>query len=352
MNKVLLICPSNKMHMPYINNYISIFKRNNIHYDILNWDRLNIEEYNELTYEDEDNSYSKNGIQYFFYSKFIINYLENNKYDKVIIFSLQLCFFLQNYLLKKFEGIFLIDVRDYHPIIRIINTKLFFRAESVVISSPGFKKWLPKNLNTIVNHNINFNELTNDEKNEASFCFEKKIINIGFIGSVRYLEINKKLIYSLGGNEKFQLFYHGEGPNTLELRKFIDIMAYENVELTGRYNPKDEGNYYKKNDIINSLWDDKGWNNKTSLANRLYQSVYYAKPLLAYKGTFTGNIIEKYNLGLTIKSFEDLDKQIEDYLSKIDAKEYNHKRNEFMMKVISDNQKFKVFLLSFVNTEK
>ena len=46
--KVALICPSNIIFMPYVKNYMEIFKDNHIKFDLILWDRFNIEEENEF----------------------------------------------------------------------------------------------------------------------------------------------------------------------------------------------------------------------------------------------------------------------------------------------------------------
>ena len=50
--KIALICPSNMLYMPYVDNYTKILEENNTNYTIINWDRFGTEEISEFTYRD------------------------------------------------------------------------------------------------------------------------------------------------------------------------------------------------------------------------------------------------------------------------------------------------------------
>lgn len=109
---------------------------------------------NKFTYINNKNTYNKGVIEYLLYVKFIIKNLKELKPSRIIVFGIQLTFFLQDYL-NKFTGKYIIDIRDYHKLIQITNNKIFKLAMYVAISSPGFKSWLPQTNNFLVSYNLN-----------------------------------------------------------------------------------------------------------------------------------------------------------------------------------------------------
>ena len=147
--------------MPYVDNYEKVLKENNIDYTIINWDRFQIEDANsEFKYRDKKIGHQKNYYDYFKYKKFVLEKLNEIKCDKLIIFGLQLSYFLKNYLLTNYKGKYIVDIRDYNKIIKIFNiNKLINNSDITVISSPSYKSWLPVSNKYLINHNNKVNNL-------------------------------------------------------------------------------------------------------------------------------------------------------------------------------------------------
>lgn len=348
--KIALICPSNMLFMPYVGNYEEIIKEIQIDYDIIYWDRFGIESNSEFVYQDFKVGHKRNIIDYYKYSKFVSKILKKYDYDKVIVFGLQLIFFLQGILTKKYRNNYIIDIRDYHKIINYLNIKkIILKSTCTVLSSPGFTEWLPKSDKYIVNHNTkikNIAELTEPRLPN----FNNKKISIGCIGALRDYKINVDFIQSLKNNVMFQLNYHGEGDINKNLILFIKENNIQNVNCTGRYDKNEEKDLYLSNDFINILWYNDGINNKLALPNRLYNSVIYGKPIITFDdGTFLSEIIRKYHLGLVISSFNNVEQDINNYLSNFDIDIYNSGRKQFINNVINDNKIFKKSLIEFIS---
>ena len=146
--KIALICPSNMLYMPYVDNYEAILKANEINYTIVNWDRFSIEKESEFIYRDKKIGHQRNYFDYYKYYRFVLKILKNNRFDKVIVFGLQMAYFLNKYLIKNYKGNYIIDIRDYNKIIKIFNpAKIIKNSAVTVISSPGYKQWLPESKN-------------------------------------------------------------------------------------------------------------------------------------------------------------------------------------------------------------
>ena len=119
--KIALICPSNMLYMPYVDNYTKILDEINVDYSVINWDRFKIEKDSEFTYRDSKIGYQRGFLDYFKYSRFVLNILEKNKYDKVVVFGIQLVFFLKRHLIREYSNKYIIDIRDHNRIIKYFS---------------------------------------------------------------------------------------------------------------------------------------------------------------------------------------------------------------------------------------
>lgn len=347
--KLALICPSNLLYMPYVNNYKDFLEENNIEFDIINWDRFGIENSNPLKYRDFKIGHKRNFFDYYRYKNFIVKILCKNKYDKIIIFGLQLTFFLKNFLIKKYKNKYVIDIRDYNKIINLFNIKDIIEGSSfTVISSGGFKSFLPVSDKIIVNHNTQLKDL-GEIKNLKNENFESKSkINIACIGAIRDYKINTDFINSLKNKEKINLNFHGEGDINKKIKNYIRKNNILNVNLTGRYKKEEESQIYKDTDIVNVLRYNDGINNRTALPNRLYNSLINGKPMLAFYGTYLSNEIEKYNIGLVVDSFDDIYKNLFNYLKEYDINKFDIGRKNFLKLVIEENDEFLNYIKTFI----
>lgn len=340
--KIALVCPSNMLYMPYVNNYTKILDEIEADYSVINWDRFKIEKEGEFIYRDSKIGHQRNFSDYFKYSRFVLNILKKNNYDKIIVFGIQLVFFLNRYLLKKYSNKYIIDIRDHNRIIKYFNIgKAIDKSTFTVLSSLGYKEWLPKSNKYLINHNTKIESL--DELREVK-PFELSIgnkISVGCIGALRDYKINIDFIESLKNIELIQLNYHGEGDINIDISRYLLKYGIDNVNLTGRYDKDEEEGLYSKNDIVNVLRYIDGVNNKTALPNRLYNAAIYGKPMLAFEGTYLSEIIKKYNLGIVVGSFDNIERKIMEYINNFDFKIYENGRDVFFETVMKDNKEFR-----------
>lgn len=348
--KIALICPSNIIYMPYVKNYEEIFASNNDNYTIINWDRFKIEDSKDANkYRDNKIGHQRNYFDYFTYKKFIEKRLKKEKYDKIIIFGLQLAYFLRKILQKDYKNKYIIDVRDYNKILSVYRpTKLFASSYSVVISSPGYKKWLPKQFEYIVNHNIIFNELKSLEN--FKLLNNNHQIKISYIGMITNLKENLSLINLLKNKKSFYIIFHGEGTINSEIESYMNENNIVNVSVSGRYEKKNENQLYHEADFINMFLYDNSLNNSTCLSNRLYNAAANGKPLLTLKGTYLAEEIQKYNLGLVIETLESLEEELLNYIKNFNEKLFLKGRSQFFEKVQRDNENFVKEIESFRNS--
>lgn len=347
--KIGLICPSNLLFMPYVNNYKVILDENNIEYELLIWDRFQIEDQSdEYIYRDSKKGHQRNFIDYIKYKKFLKVKLKQANFDKIIVFGVQLTYFISDILQKKYKNKFIVDIRDYNKILNFFNLKrTFSNAYHIVLSSPGYKKWLPENNKYIINHNTLVKNL--DEIEPSKTNNSKSEIKIASIGALRDLGINKEFINALKDSSSVSLLYHGEGTINNDIKQYLSDHKITNVSLTGRYKPEDEPILYKDKNFINVLRYNNGINNQTALPNRLYNAAFHGIPVLAFEGTYLAQIVKMYNLGLVLNSFQDIERTIYDYLNSYDEERYTRGREIFFQKVIDENSIFFERIMKFIN---
>ena len=346
--KIALICPSNILYMPYVDNYTKIFDEIDVDYSVINWDRFKIEKDSEFTYRDSKIGHQRSFLDYYIYSRFVLNILKKNNYDKVVVFGIQLVFFLKRHLIKEYRDKYIIDIRDHNRIIKYFNIeKTIEHSNFTVISSPGYKEWLPESNNYVINHNTQIESLAELKEVKPFDLSSSNEISVGCIGALRDYKINIDFIESLKNNEIVKLNYHGEGNINQGISKYLLEHGIKNVNLTGRYDKEEEPELYKKNNIINVLRYNDGINNKTALPNRLYNAVIYGKPMLAFDGTYLSEIIKKYNLGIVIGSFDNIERELMEYIYNFKFEPYENGRSLFFESVIKENKEFSANIREF-----
>lgn len=344
---IALICPSNIIHMPYVSNYIDILNKcSNVTFVLINWDRFGIEPDSEYCFKDNKKSHSRSFFEYYKYSKFIKKILKSNCYDGVIVFGLQLAFFLSGVLANKYDSRYIVDIRDYNKI-KLLSTfeSVIKKSAFTVISSPGYKAWLPVCNKYIVNHNAILEDLEN-LSNVKEYMTSN--IKISCIGALKDFDINKELMKNLF-EDRYYLIYAGEGVINNELLEYINVNGINNVCISGRYKKCDEAGLYHEADFINMLMSQNSINNNTCLSNRLYNAAIFGRPLIALQGSLIANVIQEYNLGIVISSFSELKEKIEQFIVDYNCIKFDSARKKFLMDVINENVLFKNQLISFVS---
>ena len=223
---VLFICPTNPRFMPYLDNYL------------------------ELIFRRGDKRHQRGVFDYYMFGRFVAYILEGREFDKIVCFGLQTAFFVRKFLLGKYAGKFILDVRDHNIIARFYNfSSIVSRSSYAVVSSLGYLSWLPSSEKYLLNHNAKFKDLSLCAKVLAYNSDEK--IKISSIGALRDLKININFIRSISSNELFYLNYHGKGDVNTQLEN--SVLGVDFVKLTGFYQKEQEGELYILSDMINVL---------------------------------------------------------------------------------------------------
>lgn len=349
--KIALLLPANKWFSPYLKIYTDLFDKYHIRYDVIFWDRDKSES-NELGFVSDITLNSIHGKlkSYFQYISFVKEKINIIKYEKIIVFSSQLAICLYPLLLGKYKNKYIIDFRDLsieqNFILKGIYKNILKNSYCNVISSPGFKKYLPKNVEFILSHNFDINIVKKALKEPLKNINNDKII-ILTIGGIRDYESNIEVVKALSNVPNIILKFIGKGNAAERIKDFVNDNNIENVLFSGYYNKSDEPNIIKDATFLNIYYPLKPSHN-TALSNRFYNSLIFKKPMIVTKNTVQGDYVDKYKLGLALSDCRNLLLKINDYLEHFDDNAFFNNANMLLNRFIDDYNEFESKVLSFI----
>ncbi len=355
--RIALIAASSPEDAPYLNYYLPVFDRLGISYDLIFWDKKGSSfktRNNDYVFRRSSDIFGnifRKGIDYFAYASFVKKILKQNSYDRIIIFTIMPALFLGRKLLRG-DARYIVDIRDYSPALKISALRRLFhsvagKSYATVVSSPGFKEFLPKESRYILSHNISSesagSELLESRESETPL----KVLTLGLI---RDEVANKAVVDALAANPSFELLFAGKGPILENIKEYALNRNIENISFLGPYIKSEEISICRDSDFINAFLSDS-FNSSILLSNRLYSSVVAGTPVIVNKHSEQGRIVEKYDLGIGIDNTLNLDKILLDYARNFDREKYNTGRRRFMDRIRTDIATFEKALTDFAAGE-
>jgi len=180
---------------------------------------------------------------------------------------------------------------------RIIEYYLFVRMQKIVLTSGAFvdnySKWHCKKLNKFI---------TIENKMSSYFSIsargEAKRINypvvIGLVGLLRYELPIKRLINFVKNSENVKLVCFGDGL----VKDYIIENSSSKISYMGSFkNPDDLESIYNSIDINYVVYDNSFSNVRAALPNKLYESMFWCKPIVVAEDTFLAQKVKKFNIG-------------------------------------------------------
>lgn len=201
--------------------------------------------------------------------------------------------------------------------------KLLSKCNHVILASPFFNQYysIADDKYSIIENKIN-NMISNDAKwkylENTSIDRTKK--NIGFVGTVRYEEILKRLISAGIKNDNCNIFIIGDGPDKNSLKSFSDELDAKNVFFTGRYSTLELKSIYDNLDVVWACYPSKDENVKYAVSNKFYESQYFNKPIIVASDTYLGDLVIKNQMGFAVNPYDQ--SEIEMLIDKITNDNY------------------------------
>ena len=353
--KVLIVGFFTKTYMPYLNIYEKILNQKNISYDVVCFDRdatcesKKIDNMYIFSHKTTANRLAKL-LPVFRYGRYIKKILKSDNYDKIIVLTTMPGMLMYRTLLNKYKNRYIFDYRDYtyekYSFFKKRVNKIIDSSYATFISSDGYKRYFNNQENIYVCHNIsNIDDkvkIVDDLKN-------KKKLTIGFLGYVRYFDVNSKLISDFKNDKKYSISYIGTPFSDCDLETFCKDNNIKNVTLIGKYNNDEKAKFYKNIDLINSIYSLTSAEVKPAIPNRLYDAALFKKPIIVNDGTYLSEVVKKYSLGLIVKPFdENIKDSVEKYISEFDKELFTKKCDEFLKNIEKDQQNMNKIINEFL----
>lgn len=327
--KVAIISNNALRYSPYISFYSYLLEEDNVEYIILNKeDDDSVDDEQHHSFKQTSDVLSKGKLKRTIsWYKFLHKEFKQNNVDKIIVTPTRTAIVLFPILLLcKRKYIF--DIRDFTRensfLYRIMEKCLLSRAGLVVISSAGFKKWLPKTRTKVLCvHNMPYNVNSTLSDDMRSHSDEKHPTVIGYVGLISYAAQNIALIKAFANDKKYSLQYSGQIDPSSSIIRYVNDNKITNVSFTGRFQNEMKPTIYKQISMINAVYGNDSMIVTTALPNKLYDALIYRIPIIASKGTYLGDIVSKYGIGLTIDTqVDDIHRIITEYWNRYDRNQF------------------------------
>lgn len=347
--RVGLILSTNLFMSPYVRYYTRILEACGVEFDILCWNRHSVDEPGVMSL-DLPSSLHRGIVgkvmDYIRYWQFVRRRLLAGQYDKVVVFTVANGLLFAGLLQRHFAGRYAVDIRDYFAGVRYFPARwrrTVRGAALAVISSGGFRAWLPDGAAYTMGHNMAAVEPLAPAADIAGQT-RYRILTLGAIG---YFDANRAMIDALAGDGRFEMEFVGTGYASQMLREYAAGRGVGNVRFGGRYDKADEPALLAGASLLGILIDDSV-NSKTCMANRFYLSVVYGVPMMVDSGTEQARWVEQYNLGVIIDKQSDIRQQILCYLQAYDADKFDAGRKACLEVIRQDNAEFESKLKKFL----
>lgn len=346
MKRVALIVPAEPEKAPYLHYYVNLLAKNNIDYDLIAWNRSGNYRGKDphvimfMQRSLEGINVLRRFVAYNDFCHFVKERLQVVDYDLVIVHTIFPAVLLRKILSGKYRRKFVLDIRDrgaFYSCLRPFLKRLLKHSAFNVISSPGFKSWLP-NVHFYLSHNIGLVSIANLEKINVDL-FNKGVIRILSIGQIRFYDANKYMIDELSNDTRYYLHYAGIGPDAERLKNYCGAKKIDNVFFSGRYQKHAEPSILSDCDFVNIIFP-KRKGTLSAMPNRFYGAVIHRKPVLVTEGSVQAEYVKKYGLGIVVNEKESLKTQIENYIANFDATLFENGCMSFLEEIQNDITNF------------
>ena len=354
--KIALVLAGSIWYSPFLRIYTRILDEEKVDYDIISWNREGDDKPEGFQYNVRcEQGHGSAGLSaYRGYLRFIKKTIREQGFDRIIVFGPQMTCLLSTFLLTKFRHRYMIDYRDLSieqkPGVRQLFSIMLKYSCANVISSPGFKRCLPKR-DYYLSHNFDVRAVRAALENKSScttFSVENGI-DILTIGAIRDYSSNIEVTKAIANQEGFSLRFVGRGQGTVELlQEYCDEVKAKNVSFVGAYDKSEEAGYVKACTFMNIFYP-RIITHDTALSNRFYNSLIYRKPMIVTKDTIQGDYAEKYQVGVAIKDCSHLTEDLKTFLQQ-DYQEYCKRCDGLLRQFLEDQQQFEAAVRKFIDT--
>lgn len=259
--------------------------------------------------EIEDGNYIN---RLFLYYKSIKKIVEKYKKEDVVYYTLGLhiAFFID--ILSKGNRFIYEEADLVHTYFKVHLLKLIFEkidkriirnSYLTFLTSEGFAlyhfgNFIPDNVRIVTNR---LNPSIQDCELERPRLFNSQKICIGFVGLPRFDSVYNFIDCFCSNFPQFEFHIFG-APMDIH---FEELMKYNNCICHGRFsNPNDLPQIYSSIDLVLCTYDIKYDNVRYAEPNKIYEAIYFRKPIIVSDHTYLGNKVKALNIGYVINALD------------------------------------------------
>ncbi|MDA8227763.1 MAG: hypothetical protein M0T74_08730 [Desulfitobacterium hafniense] len=349
--------------LPYAKTYIKAIQDSGAECTLLFWDRDEVDGGNDnfpgcrkLCYQRKktpESSAKDKVLGYLGASKYFRKVIKEENFDGLIFLQTHAAIACQSVLNKQYQGRYIVDIRDWtlenYGIYRNLEKKAIDSSFATVISSPAYSKFLPEHDYVVAHNYTPFPEDQVKAIREQLLRDKPEPIGISFVGTIRFIDMDKKILKLFANDERFSINYFGTGSDILET--FCKEQGINNTQFYGSFSPDMTTSFYEKTDIINNLYGNHNKFLDYALSNKLYHAGQFHMPILVCPDTYMEEISKEYGMGFVfdVDDAKNPDKLYEWY-SGLDRDKLAEGCDRFIEKVKQDNEKFYALIKDFVGS--
>lgn len=200
---------------------------------------------------------------------------------------------------NKFNGVRLL--------LKSIDKFLIRKSLLTILTSAGFGNFLfnakwPKNI--IIQPNKLSSTFINKKQPDRIVFSQEKIV-FSYVGAFRYPNTIFRFANIIA--EKYpqhEFHFYGDSRLTGEVIRMSEI--FDNIKYFGSFkNPDDLMKIYQNINIIVACYDIQSLNERIAEPNKLYEALYFQKPIIVSENTFLAERVREYNCGYAIDASND-----------------------------------------------
>lgn len=234
---------------------------------------------------------------------------------------------------KKFLG--------FRWVFKAIDKLLIKRSILTVLTSKGFLNYFFADLqpkNVIIQPNKMHYSFMQERINEKVTTINDNLV-FSFVGAFRSPETIFRFAKIIG--EKYphhEFHFYGDSHLTAEVISLSK--AFNNIKYFGPFkNPEHLTNIYSKIDIVIACYNNNDLNERILEPNKLYEALYFRKPIVVSENTFLAERVKHYGCGYVINALNN--NSIIDFIDSINLGDLNKIITNIekvdMTEVIDDN---------------
>lgn len=302
-------------------------------------------------YSDLKKGKASKAVDFLRFRRWLIENLRKDRPEKIVVLSTLTGVMLESFL-NSTSVPYVFDIRDYSyehfSLFYQIEQKLINNSAFTAISSKGFKCFLPAH-EYIIAHNFNRNDIVNGIK------FQRQEGKISFVwnGVIRYFDFQKGYLNELKNDKRFEIVFHGDGPQLELFKSYCKHAGFENVRFTGAYENANKQYLLKSAGILNNCYgyiQHAGNKLKYAISNRFYDGIIYHIPQLVEPIGYKSDLVRMENIGVNFRAEDGFADKLYKYYESIDPAQFDTACENALQNVIKEDDEYIRRIDQFINS--